>query len=296
MIRGIRRLTLTETCPTILPSGGFQEENMKPSKILFVLMIGLLVLPLAASKDKAVVSRWTAVPVQVDGNPAEWTADEITAEEDVGGKIAFRNDAENLYVLLILQDPKFQSTVERTGVKLWINPAMKTKKVHGIMFSKKIVTANELIQNLKDQGQAPTAEKEAELKTRPQYVLFGCDPMNKKGKILPHSGPTGTGAYRVSKGDHAMAYEFRIPLAMLNDPDDDLKVDPAKPFKVGAEWGGMTDQARAERMIDLHGTGGISESDTGIGEGEVGSADDGGIHYRSKTYSFWIDLQLAAAK
>ena len=269
---------------------------MKPSKILFVFMIGLLVLPQAASQDKAVVSRWTAAPVQVDGSPLDWTAEEITAEEEVGAKIAFRNDADNLYILFVLPDPKFQSTVDLTGVKFWINPAMKSKKAYGIMFSKKIVTAEELIQNLKDQGQTLTAEKEAELKTRPQYILFGCDPVNKKGKILPHSGPTGTGAYRISKGDHAMAYEFRIPLVMLSGPDDDLKVDPAKPFKVGAEWGGMTEQAGADRMDEFEGEGGISERHTELSEGEAVSAEDGRRHSRPKTYSFWIDLQLAAAK
>ncbi|MHB8056036.1 MAG: hypothetical protein ACYDH3_12400, partial [Candidatus Aminicenantales bacterium] len=228
-------------------------------------------------------------------NPVEWTAEEIVFEESVGTNIAARNDAENLYVLLVLQDPKFQSTVETTGVTFWINTAMKTKKIHGIRFHKKTVTADELIQNLKDQGQTLTPEKEADLKTRPSYFLFACDVVNKKGAVVARPGRTGTGAFRISSGNHVMAYEFRIPLVLLDDPENDVKVDPAKPFKIGAEWGGMTEEARAERMAELHGSGAISERGD-ISEGGVTGADDGGMAYHPKTYSFWVDLQLAAAK
>lgn len=268
---------------------------MKMNKMWLVLIIGLLVLPLTAAKDKAIASRWTDAPVAVDGNPSEWMREEATAVESVGTDIAARNDAGNLYLLFLLRDPKFQSTVEQTGITLWINSEMKSKKVHGIRFHKKTVTAEELIQNLKDQGQTLTAEKEAELKTRPSYVLFACDVVNKKGAVVPHTGPTGTGAYRVASGEHVMVYEFRIPFALLNDPENDVNVDPAKPFKVGAEWGGMTEEARAERMAELHGMDGISERGD-MSEGGVTGAEDGLRTSRPKTYSFWVDLQLAAAK
>jgi hypothetical protein len=268
---------------------------MKSNKIWLVFAIGLLVLPLAASEDNAVASRWAEVPVQVDGNPVDWTAEEIVVVESVGTDISARNDAENLYILLVLKDPKFQSTVEHTGITLWINTAMKTKKVHGIKFYRKTVTPEELIQNLKAQGQTLTAEKEAELKTRPSYFLFACDTVNKKGAVVPHSGPTGIGAYRISKGEHIMVYEFRIPFVLLNDPENDVKVDPSKPFKVGAEWGGMTEEARAARMAELHGMEGMSERGD-LGEGGVTGAYDGMQTNRPKTYSFWVNLQLAAAK
>ena len=268
---------------------------MKSYKFVAVFAVGLLVLPLAASKDKAVVSRWADSPVVIDGNPAEWSREEAVAEESVGTDIAVRNDAENLYVLLILRNPQFQSTVEETGITLWINTEMKTKKVHGIRFHRKAVTADELIQNLKDQGQTLTAEKEAELKTRPSYFLFACETVNKKRAVVPRPGRTGTGAYRVSAGDHVMAYEFRIPLALLDDPENNVKVDPAKPFKFGAEWGGMTEEARAGRMAELHGMEGMAERGD-LSEGGVTGAEDGMRTNRPKTYSFWVDLQMAAAQ
>ena len=268
---------------------------MKSQKALLIILAGLLVLPLAASKDIAVSSRWTDVPVLVDGSPVEWTAEEIVSEESVGTKIAVRNDAGRLYVLLVLQDPKYQSTVEQTGITFWINPALKTKKVHGIKFYKKVVTADELIQYLKNQGQELTAEKETELKTRPSYTLFACDTVNKKGDVVPHAGLSGAGSYRISKGDHVIAYEFSIPLALLDDPENELKVDPGKPFKLGAEWGGMTEEARAMRMAELHGMEGVQERGE-MSEGGVTGAYDGMQTGRPKTYSFWVDVQLAAAK
>lgn len=268
---------------------------MRLKKALLIQMIGLLVLPLAASRDKVIASRWAAAPVQVDGDPVDWTTGEAVAQESVGTDIAVRNDAENLYALIVLRDPKFQSTVEQTGITLWINLEMKAKKVRGIKFHKKTVTAEDLIANLKAQGQTLSAENEAELRTRPSYFLFACDTVNRKGAVVPHSGPTGTGAYRVSSGDHVMVYEFRIPRILLDDPDGGGKVDPAKPFKIGVEWGGMTEEARAARMEELHGMEGLSERGD-LGEGGVTGSNDGLRTSRPKVYSFWVDVQPAVAE
>jgi len=266
---------------------------MKLSKFIFMALIGFLILPPTAFGDDDVASRWNAAPVSIDGNSAEWAPDEITAEASAGAKIAFRNDALRLYVLLVLDNPEFQSTVEQTGVTLWINSAMKTKKIHGIKFSKKMVSAEELIQRLKDEGQDVSAEKEAEFKSKPQYLLFACDTVNKKGEVVPHSGPAGVGAYRNAHTEKILSYEFAIPLTLLADPDNKIKVDPAKPFKFGVEWGGVTEEMLAMRRAQFEGQAGNPDS----GNGEFSPEDylQAGRN-GPKAYSFWIDLKLAPEK
>ena len=266
---------------------------MKSHKTLFIIFIGLLVLPLGASKNKIVASRWTAAPVAVDGQTSEWAPEEIVAEESVGAKIAVRNDAEYLYVMLSLDDPKFQSTAEQTGITFWINPAMKTKKVHGIKFYRKMMTSDELIQYLKNRGQELSAEKEAELKAKPQYLHFACDPVNKKGEIVPRPSQSETATYRLSRVQQAMIHEFIIPLSLLDDLEHELKVDPAKPFKFGVEWGGVTEEMKRMRRAQFEGQTDMS----GEWQGEYSTEDYLAARQSGpQVYSFWVDLQLASGK
>ncbi|MCX6566414.1 MAG: hypothetical protein NTW38_08345 [Candidatus Aminicenantes bacterium] len=266
---------------------------MKSHKIPFIILAGLLVLPLGASKDKVITSRWTAAPVAVDGQTTEWAPEEIVAEESVGAKIAVRNDASHVYVMLSLDDPQFQSTAEQTGITFWINPAMKTKKVHGIKFYRKTITADELIQLIKSRGQELFAEKEAELKAQPQYLHFACDPVNKKGEIVPRPGQAETATYRLSRVQQAMVYEFVIPLALLDDPENEVKVDPAKPFKFGVEWGGVTEEIKQMRLAQFEGGADMS----GGGLGEYSTEDYLAARQSGpQVYSFWVDLRLAPGK
>jgi len=280
---------------------------MKTNKVLSVVLLGLLVLPLAAAKDVAIASKWAAAPIKVDGQGDEWAPEEMVAIADVGAKFAVRNDAKNLYVLLNLEDPKFHSSIQQTGVTFWVNPELKSKKLHGVRLYPKSITADELIKELEVQGQTLTPERKVEIQKQKEYLLFACDIVNKKGKPLARDPKLGVGTYRMIQVQKSRVLEFTVPVALLNSVENEVQVDLTKPFKLGVEWGGMTEEMRAIRAAQMgdrssQAAGSGMSGDSLVSEGSTIGAGGGGggslaaMRGGPKAYSFWVDLQVASDK
>ncbi len=280
---------------------------MKTNKWFLFALLGLLILPLAAAKDVAIASKWADAPVKIDGQGDEWTPEEMAAISDVGAKLAVRNDAKNLYVLLNLEDPKFHSSIQQTGVTFWVNPELKSKKVHGIRLAPKAITAEELIKELEGQGQTLTEERKNEIKKQKEYLLYACETVDKKGKVVPHDLKAGTGTYRMVQVQRARVLEFTIPMALFDNTENEVKVDLSKPFKLGVEWGGMTEEMKAIRAAQMGdraaaasgaSVGGDSWSTEGqaVGERAGGGGSLSAMRGGPKAYAFWIDLTVAAQK
>jgi hypothetical protein len=261
-------------------------KNLKPLYIL--LTIGVLIAP-SVAKDKIVESKWTAAPVRIDGSSAEWAQDALETEKSVEASYAFKNDANFLYVLFIFNNPIYLSTVEDTGMTFWVNTEGKEKKIRGLRFHRKAVSADQLIQSLESEGQTLTDQKKQELRSKTQYLLFAYDVVNKKGEIVPQSG-MATGTYRLARVEKSTIYEFVVPLELLADPSSDKKWDPAKPFKLGFEWGGLTDEMKKARAPQLSGE---ERSESNENRFRV---PDSATRQSPKRYDFWISLQIAQNK
>jgi len=105
---------------------------MKYKKVVdsFFLCFAIIALCVPGiSEDKRVESIWAATPVEIDGLNDEWEGDTLTFEKNVKVDYGFRNDSENLYVLFIFKEPRrFMSTINKTGMTLWLNAEGKKKK------------------------------------------------------------------------------------------------------------------------------------------------------------------------
>jgi len=277
---------------------------MKASKTTLIAITALLLaLPAAAQKDKDQIfeSAWTGSPVQVDGAPADWPPESLSLWKDFNISFGFKHDAANLYLVAIFNDPKFISSLDQSGMYFWVNAEGKDKKTHGFHLYQKVVTADQLIAQMEAGGQILTEEKKAEVKKRPQYRLFACDVVDKKGKPVPHPG-TSAGTYRYARGKAGATFEAVVPIALLDDPAATAKIDPAKPFKFGFEWGGMTDEMKKARAAQIGDQGvqaraGESSLESqlhGEGGGEMGGGGGSLTAMRRgpKQYSFWINLKL----
>jgi len=268
-----------------------------------------LVLPGVAKDKKPVESRPLAAPVQIDGNPAEWPADSLTQEKDPSVGYAFQNDAANLYVLFQFNDAKSMSSVEATGMTLWINNDGREKKNYGVHFYRKTVTAAALIKILEDEGQSLNDDRKKEFLSRPSYVIWACDTVNKKGEAIPHPGVPG-GTFRMAKAGKGASYELVMPFGMLKDPGAEKAWDASLPLKIDFEWGGLTEdmkRAQAGNLGDQGARASSAATDLGsqIGGGEGGAdfnapssslAGMRQIAAKYKKLDFWIDLKLAPAK
>lgn len=285
------------------------EKELRMKQKLFVLfgLIAAVSIGAAAADRKPSESQWTAAPVLIDGQLKEWPPESLQTYEDYGIQYGFKNDAYFLYCALVFNDPKYLSSLEASGMTFWINPE-KEKKTYGFRFYRKAITADQLILEMEKGGTPLTDERRAQIKAKRFYQLFACDVVDKKGNIVPHPGVSG-GTYRLAKVEKALVLEYIIPLALLKDPNAATAFDPAKPLKVGFEWGGMTDEMRRQRASEIGdqnargGNGDVAMAVSG-GVGERSESDSGGASSASlegmrrgpKKYDFWIDLKLAEKK
>jgi len=265
----------------------------------------LCLLSAAWAAGTVVESRWAAEPPRVDGQAVEWGQDVMSSQKNLSVDFAFRNDAINLYVLVVFKDPRFLSSIDMTGITLYFSPVGRKQKDFGVRFKRKNATADELIGMLEKQGQTLTEEKKTEIKAKPMYFLFEADAVNKKGDLTPTpeaQGDVERPVFRLSKSTEGfMVYEFRVPLASRDVHPAGVGSGPGKSIKVGFEWGGVTKEMRAAMMggEGMPDQSRVSDEDARGERAENESAGSSPSLARSaqgpKQYSFWVDLKLAQA-
>ncbi len=289
---------------------------MKMHKYLWMVIISLALLATGFAKDKVVVeSKWAATPLQIDGNLSDWVKGDTVMNKDYNLSYAFKNDDNFLYVLLVFDlkevgkgkfENKYMSSIDYTGLTLWLNAEGKEKKTHGLRFYRKQVSGDRLIQEMEKQGQTLTDEQKQKIKSKPSYPLFACDVLNNKGRAVPHPG-AANGTFRTARIEKGIIFEYVVPVALLQDPASQNKWDPALPLKVGFEWGGMTEEMKKNYAGRVGDQGARADASGTSLERQLQSGYEGGDSFRDsqssladslrgipKKYDFWIDLKFAA--
>jgi len=276
---------------------------MKHIKPLYILIAVLVAAVPYFAKDKIIESKWTAMPLQIDGQTAEWAQDVLETSKSEQVSYAFKNDANYLYVLFIFNESKTMSSISATGMTFWINTEGKEKKNYGMRFYPRTITGEMLVKEMEKQGETIAEERKQELlKSKSPFRLFACDAVNKKGDVIPHPGK-GMATFRTGRVGTNTVYEFVIPVTFINDPASKTPFDVAKPFKVGFEWGGMTEEMKKAQAANI-GDQGVAarasesnlESQITEGEGRGFNAPDAsltGMRSKFKRYEMWIDLKIA---
>ena len=278
---------------------------MKHKKMINSLLLCSAILALCApgiSKDKDVIveSTWAAAPVNIDGSIDEWQGDALTLFKKTKVDYAFRNDSENLYVLFIFKDPRnFMSTINETGMTIWLNTEGENKKNYGIRFQIKTVTADNYIAILERMGVPVPEEKKTEIRKKPTYRVFHNEVIDKEGLASLIDASTKGPVWNFG-GKKELIYEFRIPLRRGEGQPVGIGTEPGKSIKVGFEWGGLTDEMKQQRLASQIERGTAARGDTGTGDfgrGERGASGGSSLdslsRIRAKKYSFWTDVKLA---
>lgn len=277
--------------------------NIKKFLGFTLVTISLLVLSTTGfAKDNAVTSKWTVQPPIIDGLSDDWAGDAFSSEEKLDVHYAVRNDAQNMYVLLVFKDKKSLSSISATGITLYYDGAGKKKKDYAHTFIKKQVTADELIAYLGQQGQVLTEEKKQSIKAKDAYVVFMAEKAGKKNKNDSAAAP-GPDAlmpgFKINMQDGAVVYEFKIPLNKSETSPEGMGTAPGQSLKLGFEWGGISDEMRKKMdRATVASSGDVSRE--GLGRGaidtsSVGRAMPGASRGGAapKKHSFWIDIKLA---
>ncbi len=256
------------------------------------------------SKEKTVESILAESPVKIYGLDDGWVNNTLNFKKKVKVDYAFKNDANNLYVLFVFKDPKYLSTIrgiKGTGMTLWLNTEGKKKKKYGINFKVKQVTPDELVSFIeKQQGSLPEAEKKR-IKSGSHYDLYQGEVIDKKGNIHTASALGGglkAPVFRSKEKQKVMVYEFSLPLRILEKLSADQVIEPGKVVKVGFEWGGMTKEmkvARKSRLADstlqYHEPAPCCTMEHQEGEGSLEAMTR--ARRGPRRYLFWVDVKLA---
>jgi len=275
-------------------------KKSKPALGFTQIIILLLLVSLSLAAENIVQSAWTKSPVLIDGQIEDWAGDAVSSEKSAGVDFAFRNDGRDLYVLLIFKDPKFLSSIDMTGITLYVSTAGKKDKDWGVKFIRKTVTGQQLIEYMEKMGQPLAEEKRLELQDKPQLILFTGTAVNKKGEEVFPSGPVqgiDLPGFRTGRQENWVLYELRVPLASRDAHPSGIGAEPGNEIKIGFEWGGMTKEMKEAMRGRARGTttGADANKDevtTGTYLGTPPSTGPAG----PKKYSFWVDVKLAQAQ
>ncbi len=285
---------------------------MKHKKSMYSCFLGFLVLALCTpgiSAEKTVQSQWAATPPTIDGsNIPDWEGGTMTLYKKTQVEYAFRNDADNLYVIFIFNEPtrEYLSTVQQTGITLWLNTDGKKKKNYGIKFAIQTVTADNYIQIVEEMlGEPMPEEKKQQIKAQETYQIFHNEVIDKGGEVPELvSGPAAP-AFNTTAGREKVIYEFKVPLKRDDANPVGIGIQPGETLTIGFGWGGTTKEMRQAKLTNstARGAAGRSGNATGTLTGEqrvsgsgLGSASQFsslGKSLRAATYIFWADVQLA---
>ena len=264
---------------------------------------------LGFSKEIKLDSSWNVAPVKIDSFNNDWAGEALNFQKKVKVDYAFKNDAENIYVLFIFKNSKYMSSIKNTGMTIWFNRERNKKKKYGIKFKEKKTSPYELISFLeKQQGFIPE-EKKNELRSKPNYIMLSSEVINKNNKSKSPdevNDKTRTAWFRMKEQQGMVVYEFSIPLEMVSEIDQGIGIEPGKSINVGFEWGGMTKEMqmamnRSAALANLPQTCATSSScepdhDRKSHSKKGPSTNDSrpGSRLRGpKKYCFWVNVQLA---
>jgi len=272
-------------------------------KTFFLFFLILVFLSQGFSKDKIITSNWIASALTIDGSNEEWGDDALSLEKKVDVNYAFKNDAENLYVFFIFNDPKYLSSVNATGMTLWFNTEGKKKKNYGLTFIKKQVSADIFISILEKQKGALSEEEKNNIRANPRYFLHNTKVVGKESESTSQqadSEEANVAMFRSMRQEKMVMYEFAVPLRRITELAHGVGTEPGKTVKVGFEWGGLTDEmieTRAERHR-VPGTDAMrrGESADSWATRATGYSQDSRTGQTPKQYSFWVDVQLAKSQ
>lgn len=280
-----------------------EEDDMKFNRFVsyfFLVAVVLAFFMRGFSAETPVQSIWTSQPPTIDGLDTEWVGDEMASEKKMAVEYAFRNDAQNMYVLFVFKDPKYLSNINATGITLFYNTEGKKKKDHAFHFIQTKVSGEELIAYLKGRGEVLSEQQVQSIDPQKTYSMFMTERTGKKDEEISITSPIPgilNPGFKIDRKGDGLVFEFKIPLVKSDISPRGMGVEPGQTLKIGFEWGGMTEALM--KRLSVQG-GGSDVSAEGRAQNVIDSRRGGAAGApRSasgrmpKKYSFWLDVVLA---
>lgn len=274
------------------------------SKTIFLVCAICVLTFTGYTADDLIESTAISAPLRVDGMMDDWADVELQQEKKYGIDYAFKNDGDLLYILFVFNDPRYLTSINMTGMTIYLNTEGKKDKDYYINFRTVRVSAEDYIDILESRGRTLTDADKERIRTNPSYTLNENEVTNEKAKdtaLLEGIELKPIGFNVMGQPNNTIVYEFVIPLERVAPMAPGVGVEPGGTFKIGFEWGGMTKAMRDQRMMSM-GDQAVQAQDVRAGdlreERDASSRlsnDIGMARIRKmspKKYSFWKDIKL----
>lgn len=279
---------------------------MKKTSLRFFAASAALILgsALAAGAGQAgASSAWADQPVTIDGLKQDWEGVPLTDWKKDAVSYAFRNDGESLYALLVIRDPKYKSTIEGTGVTLYLDAKGAKAKSYAILFRRLRLGPEEYIAHLEKRGPLSEDDK-AGIRRKAGFYLYHHQVLDRKGQPVGalNEALSRPAVFKYAAEGPVAVYEFSVPLARGSELAAGVGAAPGASVAVGFEWGGETEEMRkaaAKRLRE-----GANTANEQVGGGLGGQSLDSGPRGAGpsakrmptpKKYVFWTTVKLATS-
>ncbi len=207
-----------------------QEMKFTEMKLFFLLLFTFLLSINVPAKIHSIgilhfVTDTSKINHSLDGKTAEWPPEIFEQNKATGIKYALNNDANNLYVAVMVMDFNTQIKMMRGGMKLYIDTKGKKKQENGIEFPVRKdlpVYNNNNSQHDKREAQNSSKQKPDMKLIRSRMApsllslkIFGFYNQEPVAQDLMESGSVNI---QFSwDGNDIMYIEYKIPLDLLGD-------------------------------------------------------------------------------
>jgi hypothetical protein len=270
--------------------GAMKNPRTLKFALMAILIAGTAVAMAAAMtvKDDPVKSVWTDVIPTIDGQDSDWTNPFFVEIDEGSVGYTFANDGRNLYVLMMIRNPEYKSTIDQTGVTLYFNAKGKKKKDYGVLFKKIVIKPDEYIARLEKQGPV-SDEQKAGLRSKLGFYLYHHEVLGKKGVEAASEDGAQPAAFKYAPKGGMLVFEFLIPLQRSAEDRAGVGVVPGRNVVVGIEYGGLTDEMLKAKARQT-GSANIASETIGANTSRIVGSTGGRA---SKRYTFWSEIKLA---
>jgi len=255
------------------------------------------------SETKEILSTWPAAPLKINGSNEEWGKEAIYFEKKIKVNYAFQNDENNLYILFKFSDPTYLSSIEKTGMTIWLDTEKMKKKDYGITFIKKAVPTETLLSLLEQKRGAIPEEDKAQMRKKPYHFIYYTQVINKNASSseLAENKESPRALFMSASAKEEVVYEFLIPLKSAQDFASNGGIKPGQIIKVGFEWGGLTEEMKMGRIRKIQEmaekkSGPDARIEEDYRRERVLDTDFNKPSSTPKKYTLWVDVRLAMKK
>jgi len=255
---------------------------MKKNIFISCLVSFSLLTSISAQTSTA---KWQPTPISIDGNEEDWGTLLRFFNSESNVKYEFRNDAQNLYIILKSADRATQMQLAMAGfnVKLKVKTSPPTRVA--LSFPAMKMGGMPPLANSQSGKMEKLEEKTAinpELMPKDSVILDGFT--HSKGKIVSNNEDKESISFARSKPNQEQAtYEIRIPLSEIYGKDYALETVSATPVQLQVSINELSQKAKNGEKSMGRGrrSGGMGGGRSGgmrggMGGGEMGGGSPGG--------------------